>query len=326
MKKLKLRGPVLTIVLLALGCALPVLIGMGFYWIHVLTALMLLIIVGSSINVVMGYAGQISLGNAGFYAIGAYTAGWLAKYAGLPFVVCLIAGAVAAALVGFVLGGPSLRLSGPYLAIVTVGFGWIVQILLVQLEPITGGAEGMMRFPRPNLFGLDLGSPQAFMAFVLVVCVGLLLFIKAIGPSRLGRAWRLVKEDALAASSFGVNVTMAKLSAFALSAAIAGLAGGLYAFFSAGIFPDTFGLTSSIRMVLVAAIGGLGYPFGPVVGATVLTAGMEGLRIAGPYQSLLMGTLIILVCVFTPGGLLSINFRRLFSFAGKPSVTKSEAR
>jgi len=125
----------------------------------------------------------------------------------------------------------------------------------------------------------------------------------------VGRAWRLLKEDPLAAESFGINVVKEKLTAFGLSAAIVGLGGALYAFQAGALFPDHYDLSRSIEILLVAVIGGLGRVWGPVVGAVILTLSFESMRVAGPYQGLIMGLIVVLVCVFAPGGLLSLRFK-----------------
>ncbi len=302
-----LRGAILILA----GAIIPWAASFSYYYIHVLTIVCIMVLLGASMNVILGYAGQISIGHAGFYAVGAYTAGLLAKAWGVPFPLALLGGALLACVIGLALGSTCLRLSGPYLAIVTVAFGWIVQVLLVAWAPLTGGGEGLMKLPRPEILGLSLKTPLAFYIFTFLCTVAVMLYLASLGNSKCGRAWRQIKEDPLAASTFGVHVTREKLAAFAASAAVAGFAGGLYAFFAGALFPDNFGLSMSIRILMVAVIGGLGTAWGPVVGAIILTGGFEVLRATGAYQSVATGLIVVLVCVFAPGGLLSLPWDRL---------------
>ena len=297
---------------LVLGSFLAYAFSLGYYYLHVLTSVAICVMFAASINLILGYAGQISIGHGGFCAIGAYTCALLVKLCHVPFGLALLAGALFPFLVGIGLGWTCLRLSGPYLAIVTVAFGWIVQILIINFTDLTGGAEGFMGLPKPSLFGITLGSPMAIYLFILF-CACLILFLTAmLRDSKVGRSWRLIKEDPLAASVFGVDVTREKLMAFATSAGIAGFAGVIHAFFAGALFPDYFGLSLSIQMLLAAVIGGLGTAWGPVLGGMVVAGGFEALRAAHDYQSLIMGFIVVLVCIFAPGGLQSLlKFRFL---------------
>jgi branched-chain amino acid transport system permease protein len=294
------------LIALILGSALAYAFSLSYYYLHVLTSISIFVMFAASINVILGYAGQISIGHAGFCAIGAYACALFVKEAHIPFGLALMAGAFLPFLVGIGLGWTCLRLSGPYLAIVTVAFGWIVQILIVNLSGLTGGAEGLMGLPRPRIFGIDLGSPMAIYLFVLLCTCVIMVFAAMLRDSKIGRSWRLIKEDPLAASVLGVDVTRQKLWAFATSAGIAGFAGGIHAFFAGALFPDYFGLSLSIQMLLAAVIGGLGTAWGPVAGGMVVAGGFEALRAAHSYQSLIIGLIVVLVCIFAPGGIGSL--------------------
>jgi branched-chain amino acid transport system permease protein len=300
------------LIALILGSVLAYAFSLSYYYLHVLTSIAICVMFAASINVILGYAGQISIGHAGFCAIGAYTCALLAKEAHLPFGLALMVGALLPFFVGIGLGWTCLRLSGPYLAIVTVAFGWIVQILVVNFSGLTGGAEGLMGLSRPSLFGINLGSPMAMYLFILLCTCVIMFFVAMLRDSKIGRSWRLIKEDPLAASVFGVDVTRQKLLAFATSAGIAGFAGGIHAFFAGALFPDYFGLSLSVQMLLAAVIGGLGTAWGPVAGGIVVAGGFEALRATHSYQSLIIGFIVVMVCIFAPGGIQSLwKFRFL---------------
>ena len=290
------------------------------YYVDVLTRIGINIILAVSLNLINGHTGQFSLGHAGFMAVGAYTAAAMTMFAGphvLPanapefltmlwfFVALLAAGAVAAA-AGLLVGAPSLRLKGDYLAIVTLGFGQIIAVIFRNLEPL-GGALGLNGIPSyTNLFWV-------FAAAALTVYV-----ITAMVNSTYGRGFIATHDDEVAAEAMGINTTRCKIVAFVIGAFFAGIAGGLYGHFTLTISPRGFDFTRSIEIVVMVIVGGMGNTIGVIIAATLLTLLPEGLRMLagvspslhwiGESRPLLYAILLIGLMLLRPQGL--FNFRR----------------
>ena len=290
------------------------------YYVDVLTRIGINIILAVSLNLINGHTGQFSLGHAGFMAVGAYTAAAMTMFAGphiLPanapefltmlwfFVALLAAGAVAAA-AGLLVGAPSLRLKGDYLAIVTLGFGQIIAVIFRNLEPL-GGALGLNGIPSyTNLFWV-------FAAAALTVYV-----ITAMVNSTYGRGFIATHDDEVAAEAMGINTTRCKIVAFVIGAFFAGIAGGLYGHFTLTISPRGFDFTRSIEIVVMVIVGGMGNTIGVIIAATLLTLLPEGLRMLsgvspslhwiGESRPLLYALLLIGLMLLRPQGL--FNFRK----------------
>lgn len=250
------------------------------------------------INVLLGWSawlplatGQLSIGNAGFMAIGAYTASVLTVRAGLPLVPALIAGALLAALAGVLVGIPALRLHGIYLAMATLGFGEIVRTFFLNFEP-TGGAMGFR-----GMTGVSLG---AVWGWVLLAAVALW----ALAHSRVGLALDAVHDDEIAAELAGLDVTRLKVGAFGAGAALAGIAGGLYAQHLLYIEPASFNFLESIAMVLFVLLGGLRTFWGVVVGATLFTVLPEMTRFLRDWRGAFFGGVLVALLIWRPWGLL----------------------
>jgi branched-chain amino acid transport system permease protein len=247
--------------------------------------------------------GQLSLGNAAFQGIGAYTAVLLGMRAGWPFAASLLAGVALGALAAFLLGLPVLRLRGVYLAIATIGFGEIVRIALLNAAPLTGGARGIN------------GVPSLTQTWQIYLAVLVVLFVFwRIRGSRLGYAWEAIREDETAARTMGINTALYKTLALTLGGAIAGLAGGLAAHFTFIIGPNEYGFASAVNILIYAVVGGTGVFWGPVLGSTLITLLPEVLRganvTAGAIRLFVNGLILLLVIVFLPNGLASL-FTRL---------------
>jgi branched-chain amino acid transport system permease protein len=237
--------------------------------------------------------GQLSLGNMGFMAIAAYSAVLLVKDAHWPFVVAVLVGSLAAALIGLILGWPVLRLRGVFLAIATIGFGEIVRIFAVNLD-ITGGAEGIN------------GVPPLTTPVVVYIALGVtLFFLWRLRRSRAGRAFAAIAQDEVAAEGLGINTTAYKLAAFTLGAFVAGYGGALAAFASYFIGPSDFGFSKAVDMLAYAVAGGVDALGGPVLGAALLTLLPEILRFMQNYRDVANGLILLLVIVFLPSGLWS---------------------
>ena len=259
-----------------------------------------------SLNVLSGYAGMISLGHAGFFLIGSYTSAILATRFAMPFPVSLIAAVAVTAASGLLLAIPAMKLSGHFLAVITIAFGLILHLLSVNLEFITRGVSGISNIARPGLGGWSLKSDLSYYYFVLAVLALVCVLVSAYTRSGYGRALSALRDDEVAAGCMGVNVNMTKIHAFVLSAGIAGLAGCLYAHYVRYINPESFTLDISIRILIMMVVGGIGSILGSVVGALVVYVLPEALRFLNDYYYLVFGFVIILLMLFLPRGLVSL--------------------
>jgi branched-chain amino acid transport system permease protein len=257
-----------------------------------------------SLNLINGYTGQFSLGHAGFMAVGAYIAavittmvapalGLLASLQWLAFLLALLAGGLAAAVAGFLVGVPSLRLRGDYLAIVTLGFGEIIRVVLNNIEAV-GGPRGM--------YGIPPYANRAWAYGLAAVCIYVVL---SVVHSTYGRGFIAVADDEVAAEAMGINSTRYKLTAFLVGAFFAGLAGAVYAHFKGYISPQGFGFDRSIEIVVMVILGGMGNTVGVIAAAILLTLAGEMLRGFGDYRMIFYSLLIVLLMILRPQGLFS---------------------
>jgi branched-chain amino acid transport system permease protein len=293
--------------------AAPVLLAIGApfldnYELRILDLILIYAVLGMGLNIVIGYAGLLDLGFVAFYAIGAYTYALLASPQfglHLPFLLVLFIGGGLAGLAGVLLGIPVLRLRGDYLAIVTLGFGEIIRILLNNLDPVTNGPQGITRIDQAWVFGLPLTTPLDFCYLLLSLLILVFLMVWRLEESALGLAWAAIREDQDAARGCGVDTTGVKLLAFGLSATMGGLAGVVFAALQRFVSPESFTFWESLLVVLVVVIGGLGNPFGVILGAVLLTVLPELLRAYADYRMLLYGLALVAVILVRPSGLLS---------------------
>jgi branched-chain amino acid transport system permease protein len=247
--------------------------------------------------------GQLSLGQAAFMGIGAYTAALLTLKSLLPFPLVLGGAMAVAALAALIIGKPTLRLSGVYLALATIGFGELLRILFLNLE-ITGGALGLSGIPERAGFTIIYAILGVSLWMLFVIC-----------RSRFGRAMEAIREDEVAASSMGINLPAYKMTALVVSAMLAGLAGALNAHVSSFIGPNDYGFDEAVTILSYALLGGIGSPFGPVAGAAVLTLLPELLRPLHDFRLMMNGLIIVIVVLFMPKGLLAWRIPRV---VGKP--------
>lgn len=263
------------------------------------------IILAVSLNLTAGFLGQLPLGHAGFMSIGAYAAALFSKGMELPalieFPLAVLVGALAAGLFGVLIGLPALRLKGDYLAIITLGFGEIIRVIIQNLE-FTGGAVGLRSIPKYSTFA------WCFFWTVLTIFT-----IVSLIRSRHGRAILSIREDEIAAEASGISTTFYKVAAFAISAAFAGVAGALYAHYMRILDPSSFGFMKSCELLVMVVLGGMGSAVGSVVSATVLTLLPEMLRGFSEYRMIVYALLLIVVMIFKPSGLLG---RYDFSLGG----------
>lgn len=257
------------------------------------------------LNVAVGFTGLLNLGYAAFFAIGAYTYALLSIHASCPFWMGLPIAGIASMLFGFLIGIPSIRVRGDYLAITTLGFGEIVRIAFNNLDRWTGGPNGLLGIKRPSFFGWSFSvnaTPYFYLVLVLVAVTAYLLF--RMSDSKIGRALIAIREDELAAGCMGVPTLRIKLYAFGLSSFIAGIAGAVFASKQTIVTPDSFDFVLSVLILAMVVLGGMGNIWGSALGALVLGILPELLRSFAMYRMLIFGLLMILMMIFRPQGIL----------------------
>ena len=298
--------------------------------VDIATLAMIYVMLGLGLNVVVGFAGLLDLGFVGFYAVGAYTYALLFHWAGWSFWEALPLAGAASALFGFVLGFPVLRLRGDYLAIVTLGFGEIIRLLLVNLTSFTGGPDGISSIPKPSVFGLEMArSPRGeggttfhqffgleFNSLHMVICLYLMALLLAVVTlwisNRLirmpiGRAWEALREDEIACRSLGLNPMSIKLSAFTLGAMFAGFGGAFFAARQGIVNPESFTFIESALILAIVVLGGMGSQVGVILAAILLTVLPEFAREFAEYRMLVFGLVMIVMMVWRPQGLLPMK-------------------
>ena len=339
----------LAIALLALPFAL---VSVGTAWVRITNLAILFILLSLGLNIVVGFAGLLDLGYIAFYAVGAYVYALLASpHFGLhlPFWVVLPIGAALAGLFGVLLGAPTLKLRGDYLAIVTLGFGEIVRIILNNLSGpvnITNGPQGITRIDpfrlgdidfskTDSLPGLAFSGPVKYYYLLLAVMLAVIFITVRLQNSRIGRAWEAVREDEVAARAMGIDTTRIKLLAFAMGASFGGVAGGMFSAIQGFISPESFVLVESVMVLSMVVLGGMGNVWGVVLGAVLLSFVPEVLRYTvAPVQQalfgkmlmepevirmLLFGMALVLVMIYRPGGLWPSAVRKR-ELAGSPAI------
>jgi len=287
---------------LAVGAfvALPLLV--GDYWIYLLTLTATYGIVALGLNLLTGSSGQISLGHAGFFAIGAYVSTIATSKYGVPFPAALAIAVVGGWLVGLVVGFPAVRLKGLYLAIATMAFGIGIERILYHFKGLTGGAYGLMVAP-PKVLGIVFDTPARLYWLVLVAASLAILLVSNIAKSQPGRMLVAMRDSELAATSMGINVSVIKVLAFATSAALAAFGGVLYAAILNFISLEHFTLWLSITFISMIVVGGLGSVVGSFLGAAFVVVVPEMLRGVGGHHQIIYGLAMILVFMFWPKGL-----------------------
>jgi branched-chain amino acid transport system permease protein len=312
---------------LAFGLALmlPIAFSDNRYVVDTATSVLIYVMLGWGLNVVVGLAGLLDMGHAAFYAVGAYAYTLLATRFGWGFWEALPVAGLTAAVFGLAIGWPSLRLRGDYLAIVTLGFGEIVRVVLVNWTDLSGGPNGISQIPRPNFFGLPFApsgdtptfashfglefSPMHRIIFLYYVILALSLLTNAL-VARLrrlpiGRAWEAMREDEIACKALGMNITNIKLSAFALGAMLGGVAGVFFAARQGFISPESFTFNESAIILAIVVLGGMGSQLGVVLASLVLVLLPELGRDFAEYRMLLFGAAMIMIMIWRPGGILS---------------------
>jgi len=320
-------SPWLGAALIVFAIVLPLMPFADRRLIDLATLIMIYVMLGWGLNIVVGLAGLLDLGYVAFYAVGAYSFALLFHNFDLSFWICLPIAGLMAAFVGMLLGFPVLRLRGDYLAIVTLGFGEMIRVILINWVPVTRGPDGISGIPKPSFFGLpfqrrppegvesfhqffDLSYSslhRIIFLFYVVLILALLInaFILRIRKMPIGRAWEALREDEIACRALGLNPTNIKLSAFALGAMFGGIAGTVFATRQSFISPESFTFIESAIILAIVVLGGMGSQIGVVIAAIVLIGLPEWFREIQEYRMLAFGALMVLIMIWRPRGLLS---------------------
>ncbi len=280
----------------------------------IMTTALMYVVLGLGLNIVVGMAGLLDLGFVAFYAVGAYTYALLHVNYGLNFWITLPLGGFLAAMFGILLGFPVLRLRGDYLAIVTLGFGEIIRLVLENWGEVTHGPSGISNIPRPSLFGIDLtlNGSYIYTYYIVVIMVIITIFVvNRLQDSRLGRAWIALREDEIACQAMGIDKMKTKLVAFSLGALWAGFMGVVLAAHTTYINPKSFTFLQSAIILAIVVLGGMGSIVGVIFGALILILLPEYLRELAEYRMLAFGAILVAMMVFRPQGLIS-NVRRTY--------------
>ncbi|MGH7267011.1 MAG: ABC transporter permease subunit [Candidatus Rokuibacteriota bacterium] len=306
---------------LVLALAFPLVV-QNRYYVDVAALTGLYVMLGLGLNIVVGYAGLLDLGYVAFYAIGAYTTAILLTLFDWSFWAAVPVSAAVATASGVLLGLPVLRLRGDYLAMVTLGFGEIVRIVLNNLE-VTGGPNGIISIPRPRLGDFVIKDPAHFYYLILAFCVLTVFAVARLRDSRLGRAWTYIREDELAAEMSGISLLRMKILAFALGATWSGFAGSIFAVKMRLVAPESFTWVESFIILCIVVVGGMGSIAGVTVGAVAMIVLPELLRGLSLYRMLVFGGVLVLMMLFRPEGLLPGTGRRR---AVRPAPADAEGR
>ena len=336
-------------VALGASIALPIVFSDNRYVVDTATTVLIYVMLGWGLNVVVGLAGLLDLGYVAFYAVGAYSYALLSTQFGWSFWEALPVSGAMAATFGILLGYPILRLRGDYLAIVTLGFGEIIRIILVNWTEFSNGPNGISSIPRPSFFGLEFtrSAPEGSQTFsgffglefspmhrliflyylILVLALLTHAFVSRLRKLPVGRAWEALREDEIACQAMGMNTTNIKLSAFAIGAMLGGFAGVFFAARQGFISPESFTFTESAIILAIVVLGGMGSQMGVVLAATLLVLIPEFGRNFAEYRMLLFGLAMVLIMVWRPGGLLAHREPTVrLNALGKAAATKEAAR
>ena len=345
--RLQQAGKLVAPALLAAALVLPFIPGIGRYELDIGILVLTYVMLGWGLNIVVGLAGLLDLGYVAFYAVGAYSYALLAQIFGLSFWICLPLAGILAAFWGVMLGFPVLRLRGDYLAIVTLAFGEIIRVLLLNWTDADQRPERHQRHPAPSFFGLPFSmaggegtfagffgiepSPSHRVIFLYYVILGLALLTNwvtlRLRRQPLGRAWEALREDEIACRSLGINVTTTKLTAFALGAMFGGFAGAFFATRQAFISPESFTFIESAIILAIVVLGGLGSQLGVAIAALVMIGGFEVFRGLDEWRMLVFGGAMVVIMVLRPRGLVGTRTPSIaLGRSGRSAATWSAQR
>jgi branched-chain amino acid transport system permease protein len=296
----------------------------SMYQTTIMISALIYVMLGLGLNIVIGLAGLLDLGYVAFFAVGAYAYALLNLHFGMTFWMVLPLGGLLGAVMGIILGYPVLRLRGDYLAIVTLGFGEIIRLVLENWNTFSKGPSGIANIPKPGLFGIDLTFQQNFI-YLYYIMVALVIFtifvINRLQNSRIGRAWIALKDDEIACQAMGIDKAGTKLRAFALGATWAGMAGVVFAAKTTFINPASFTIWESVIILCTVVLGGMGSIAGVICGALMLILLPEYLRAVSEYRMIVFGAVLVLMMVFKPGGLIK-NVRKTYHYKEHEHLTE----
>ena len=328
-------SPYLALVILIIALIVPVLFYRNHYVLDLAILIVTYIMLGFGLNIVVGLAGLLDLGYVAFYAVGAYSYALIAQDFGLSFWACLPLAGIFAAFAGLLLGFPVLRLRGDYLAIVTLGFGEIIRLVLLNWQNLTGGPNGISGIARPSFFGLPFNSSangfaatfglqyspthRVVFLYYLILALALVTNWVTLRLRRLpiGRAWEALREDEIACRALGINTTTTKLTAFAMGAMFGGFAGAFFATRQGFISPESFTFSESALVLAIVVLGGMGSQLGVALAATIMLGGFELFREFDQYRMLVFGAAMVAIVIYRPRGLVA---------ARSPSVAMRERK
>jgi len=294
----------LKLLVMAAVIAVVPLIVSGDYHLSILVFMGINCMVVVGLSLLMGYAGQISLGHAAFFGIGAYSTGVLTTHFGLSIYSAFVCGILFSSLVAVIIGIPALRLKGHYLAIATLGIGEIIYIIFNEMVDLTGGPSGLSNIPAFHIGGYPFTHSIQYYYLVWGILWVILWFSLNLIHSRVGRALKAMHGSEVAASAMGINLSAYKIQVFVLSAVYASIAGSIYAHFVSFIAPNNFALMNSIMFILMGVVGGLHNIFGAIMGAALMTFLPEYLRVFKEFDILIYGAILLAILLFMPEGFL----------------------
>ncbi len=300
----------LNYIFLGILAAVLLLIGLFLkneYYLSIVTYILINALNATGFNILLGYTGIISLGQAAFFGLGAYASGVLCATYGWDPIIAIIAGMILSSFVAFIIGFPSLKLHGHYLAMATLGFGMIINIVFNEMDFITGGPSGLVGIPDLDFLGFfPLNSEISFYVFMAVFFMISFVFYELFDKSFLSYKTKFIKESESASSSFGVNVFRTKLTVFIVVAALTSLNGSLFSYYSHFVSPVSFSFKYSVELVTMATVGGLGYVSGGILGAGILTIIPELIAEVEDYEMVIYGAILATCIMFFPQGLTGI--------------------
>ncbi|AFS79411.1 high-affinity branched-chain amino acid ABC transporter system permease protein LivM [Gottschalkia acidurici 9a] len=283
----------------------PIITSGNPYFLRTSIIVLLYVVLALSLNLILGFAGQLSMGHVAFYAIGAYTTALLTVSFNVPISIAFIASAIMAGIFGLLIGIPILRLKGDYLAIATIGFAEILRLVLINWTSFTKGPAGIPSVPYPSIFGIVIKHNIGYFYIILIMAAITVFISSRLLNSRLGRGLVAIKDDEIAAEAMGIDPSHLKILVFVLGAAIAGTAGSFFASFIHYVNPDNFVYMESVTILTMVVLGGVGSIPGVIVGAAILAILPEALRDISSYRYAIYGLLLVMMMITRPQGMIS---------------------
>jgi branched-chain amino acid transport system permease protein len=319
-KAKKWIAPVLTLIIVLLPFGFR-----SYYTMRILSTLGIYLIISMGLNVLLGFTGLVSIGQAGIFGISAYVCGIFMERAGVNFWVAFFLAILVGLIVGLVLGTITLKLESGYLAITTLGLCLMVKNILQNWSSMTNGFEGLLGIPKPNLFGYVIRSQKAILVTVVICAVLVFWLLKFFLGSKYGRNLRASRDNEIASSMMGIDVVRTRLLAFTVASVTAALAGWLYAGLYGALFPDYFNMDLSVLFMCIVIVGGQGTIIGPIIGAFVVVYGKELLGGLGEGQMLVYGIILVALCVLQPRGLAGLISKGAVFLKNKVTKKKEDS-